>query len=437
MGRATRSLTKLMFKRVFLGFIVAGAVGAVLSPIGAQQAPAPGARGGQAPAPAGRGASLPDGAPAGGRANRGSPPLPALPATFDTEKHKIRVSVVASGLANPWSLAFLPNSDMLVTERAGRVRIIRGGVLDPQPVAGTPTVRTTALGGLLEIALHPKFAENGVVYLTYTKANEQNLTTTALARGRFDGKALTDVKDIFVANNWSKSGTNFGGRIAFGRDGMLYLVVGERQEQDRAQKGDDHGGKVLRLRDDGTAAPDNPYDGKPGFLPELYAIGIRSPQGLAFHPETGALYENEHGPLGGDEVNVILPGRNYGWPLVSYGTDYDGKKIATEGQTRPDLESPFMFWVPSIAISGLSFYTGDKFPEWKGNMFVGSMFEGRTKSTGHIQRITFNEGRPIQREPILTDLHQRMRDVRQGPDGNLYVLTDENPGVLLRIEPAQ
>jgi glucose/arabinose dehydrogenase len=343
---------------------------------------------------------------------------------------------VATGLANPWSLVFLPNGDMLVTERAGRLRIFRKGVLDPQPTSGTPNVRVTALGGLLDVVLHPRFAENQIVYLSYTKANDQNLTTTALARGRFTGTSIDGLKDIFVASNWSKSVTNFGGRLAFDRNGLLFMTVGERQEQERAQKGDDHGGKVLRLRDDGTAPPDNPFAGKAGYLPEIYALGFRSPQGLAFHPDTGALWENEHGPLGGDELNIVLPGRNYGWPLVTYGTDYDGTKIA-DATSRPDLESPFLYWVPSIAISGLSFYTGNAFPEWKGNVFVGSMMEGRTRATGHIQRITFNNGRPIQREPILTELHQRIRDVRPGPDGFLYVLTDENPGAVLRIEPAQ
>jgi glucose/arabinose dehydrogenase len=373
--------------------------------------------------------------PAPARSSRASLPLPALPQTFETEKHRIRVSVVAGGLANPWSLAFLPNGDMLVTERAGRLRIVRQGTLDPKPVAGVPAVQTTTLGGLLEVALHPKFAENRIVYLTYTKANDKKLTTTALARGRFDGTALTDVRDIFVANNWSSSGTNFGGRIAFDRAGFLYLAVGERQEQDRAQNPADHGGKVLRLREDGTVPPDNPFVGKAGYAPEIFSLGHRSPQGLAVHPETGAIWENEHGPLGGDEVNIVLPGRNYGWPLVTFGTDYDGKKIS-DSTWRADLEPPLMYWVPSIAISGLSFYTGDRFPEWKGNAFVGSMFEGRTRATGHIQRITFIEGRPIQREPILTDLHQRIRDVRPGPDGLIYVLTEENPGVLLRLEPA-
>ena len=190
---------------------------------------------------------------------------------------------------------------------------------------------------------------------------------------------------------------------------------------------------MLRLRDDGSAPMDNPYAGRAGYLPELYAIGVRSPQGLAFHPETGALWENEHGPLGGDEVNIILPGRNYGWSLVTYGTDYDGSIISKE-TARADLEAPVLYWYPSIAVSGLSFYTGDAFPDWKGNLFVGAMMQGRTRATGHIQRITFTDGRPIQREPMLTDLHQRIRDVRPGPDGLLYVLTEENPGALLRIE---
>ena len=366
---------------------------------------------------------------------RNSPPLPQLPQTLFTAETPVRVSAVATGLSHPWSLVFLPDGSMLVTERSGRLRIVRKGVLDPQPIAGVPTARAAVLGGLLEVALHPKFAENRLLYLTYTKANESNLTTTALARARFDGKALTDLKEIFVANNWSKSTTNYGGRIAFDRNGFLFLTVGERQEQDRAQNGRDHGGKVLRLRDDGSAPPDNPFAGRADFAPEVYSLGHRSPQGLAVHPETGAIWENEHGPLGGDEINVVLPGRNYGWPLVSFGNDYDGKKI-TEATSRADLEAPFMYFVPSIAISGMAFYTGDRFPQWKGNLFVGAMFEGRTRGTGHLRRITFNEGRPIQREPILIELRQRIRDVRQGPDGLLYVLTDEDNGAVLKIEPA-
>ena len=371
----------------------------------------------------------------GQQGGRASPPLPQLPQTFETAVQRIRVSAVATGLANPWSLAFLPNGDMLVTERAGRLRIIRAGVLDPLPVSGVPQVRVTALGGLLEVALHPRFSENGLLYLTYAKGGEGNLSTTALARGRLKGTSLEEVREIFVANTWSSSATNFGGRIAFDRAGFLYLTIGERQEQDRAQKADDHGGKVLRLRDDGTVPPDNPFVGKAGYLPEIYSLGHRSPQGLVLNPETGTIWENEHGPLGGDEINVILPGRNYGWPLVTFGMNYDGTKIS-DLTWRADLEAPVMYWVPSIAISGMTFYTGDKFPSWKGNAFVGSMFEGRTRGTGHVRRLTFEQGRPIQREPILTELHQRIRDVRSGPDGLLYLLTDENPGAILKIEPA-
>ena len=380
---------------------------------------------------------------AGQGAPRNSPPLPTLPQILFTSELQIRVSAVATGLAHPWSLAFLPapstapgaSGSMLVTERAGKLRIIRNGVLDPQPIAGVPTVRAQVLGGLLEVALHPRFAQNQWVYLSYTKARDDGLTTTALARAKFDGKALSELKDIFVANNWSKSTTNYGGRIAFDRNGFLFLTVGERQEQERAQNPRDHGGKVLRLRDDGSVPPDNPFVGKADYVPEIYSLGHRSPQGLAVHPETGAIWENEHGPLGGDEINIILPGRNYGWPLVTFGNDYDGKKIS-ELTSRPDLEAPFIYWLPSIAISGMTFYTGDRFPQWKGNAFVGSMFQGRTRGTGHIQRITFTEGRPLQREPILTELRQRIRDVRQGPDGLLYVLTDEDNGAVLRIEPA-
>lgn len=366
---------------------------------------------------------------------RGSPPLPPLPTVVRSSDYSILVVELANGLANPWSLAFLPDGDILVTERAGRLRIVRDGMLDPDPIPGVPEVKITVLGGLLDVLLHPDFENNRTLYLSYSKGRDDGLSTTAVSRARFDGETLTDVEEIFVAENWSASPTNFGGRMTFGRDGHLYLVVGERQEQERAQDGSVHGGKVLRLREDGTAPDDNPFVGQDGWLPEIYSYGHRSPQGLGVHPDSGALWENEHGPLGGDEVNVILPGRNYGWPLVTYGKDYDGTPVsdATSGD---GLEPPLLYWVPSIAISGLSFYTGDRFPEWRGNLFVGAMMQGRIRFTGHLQRVTFNDlGHPIQREPILTELRQRIRDVRPGPDGLLYVLTDENPGALLRLEP--
>jgi glucose/arabinose dehydrogenase len=378
-----------------------------------------------------------------GQAPRSSPPPPPLPQTFFSGETPIRVVPVARGLSHPWSLAFLPGgpstplgtSDMLVTERDGRLRVIRNGVLDPVPVAGVPAVFARVLGGLLDVALHPAFAQNRIVYLSYSKAGENNLSTTALARGRFDGTSLSDVKEIFVANTWSKSNTNYGGRIAFDRAGFLYLTIGERQEQQRAQDTRDHGGKVIRLREDGSVPPDNPFVGRAGYQPEIYTLGHRNPQGLAMNPATGAIWENEHGPLGGDELNVLQPGRNYGWPFFTFGTDYDGSKVSS-ASAAGDFEAPFAYWVPSIAISGLTFYTGDRFPQWKGNVFVGAMFAGRSRGTGHIQRIVINEaGRPINREPLLTELRQRIRDVRQGPDGLLYLLTDEDNGMVLRVEP--
>ena len=369
--------------------------------------------------------------------SRASPPLPQFPQVYETADLTIRVIQVAEGLANPWSLAWLPNGDLLITERAGRLRVLRDGVLDPEPIAGVPEVRITLLGGLLDVLPHPSFATNRLLYLSYSKRGEGNLATTAITRARLDGKRLVDAQEIFVAENWSNSPTNFGGRMVFGRDGMLYVAIGERQEQERAQDPMLHGGKVLRLTEDGTAPRDNPFAGRQGYLPEIYSVGHRSPQGLVVHPTTGELWENEHGPLGGDEINIVRAGKNYGWPLVTFGKNYDGT-IVSEHTARDGYESPFMFWVPSIAVSGLSFYTDDRLGPWKGNAFVGSMMEGRTRATGHVQRITFSDdGQPIQREPILAQLRQRIRDVRPGPDGLLYVLTDQNPGVLLRIEPAE
>jgi glucose/arabinose dehydrogenase len=366
-----------------------------------------------------------------------APALPGFPIYFDTSEYRIRVDLVAEGLANPWSLAFLPNGDLLVTERAGRLRVIRDGVLLPEAIAGVPETRQTALGGLLDVALHPDFANNRLLYLSYAKGHEDGRrSTTALARARYDGSRLSEVQDIFVANSWSASPTNFGGRMAFGRDGMLYMTIGERQEQERAQNGLDHGGKLIRLRDDGSAPADNPFIGRDDMLPEIFALGLRSPQGLALHPQSGMLWENEHGPLGGDEMNIMQAGANYGWPLVTHGVDYDGSSIS-ELRSRADLVDPFMVWIPSIAISGLSFYTSEAFPLWQGNAFVGAMVMGRTPMTGHIQRISFSdEGVALAREPMLLPLQQRIRDVRPGPDGFLYVLTDHNPGAVLRISPA-
>jgi len=376
-----------------------------------------------------------------------APPLPAFPQTYQTTEYAIQIDLVAGGLSNPWSIAFLPDGDMLVTERAGRLRLITDGVLQPEPASGVPEVKITVLGGLLDVVLHPEYAQNHTLYLSYSKGHEDGVhSTTAIARAMYNASdnSLVGLHDIFVANSWSASPTNFGGRMAFGPDGKLYMTIGERQEEFRAQDLMDHGGKVIRINDDGTVPGDNPFAGRDDALPEIFALGVRSPQGLALNPDTGEFWENEHGPLGGDEINIIKPGANYGWPLVTYGVDYDGVSISEE-QVRTDLVSPFLYWIPSIAVSGISFYphndVGDNadvaFPRWRGNVFVGSMIQGRTPRTGHIQRITFSdEGVSLAREPILVDLHQRIRDVRPGPDGYLYVLTDQNPGAVLRVSPA-
>jgi glucose/arabinose dehydrogenase len=365
-------------------------------------------------------------------------PLGDGPWVFDTaEQHKVRVVAVTKGLANPWSLAILPDGSMLVTERAGRLRIVKNGVLDPQPVAGVPQSKMQRLGGLMDVVLHPRFAENKLIYLTYSKPGEKDLIATALGRGTWDGTALTNFKELFVVEPWWDGSGGAASRLAFGRDGMLYMTTGASVANMKdAQDPSHHKGKVLRLRDDGTVPPDNPFVGRAGYKPEIYSLGHRNQLGLAINPQTGAIWSNENGPNGGDEINVILPGRNYGWPDVSLGRSYEGPwqgKFAREG-----VEAPLVYWMPSIAISGMAFYTGDRFPAWRGNVFVGALRFGEIAQTGHLQRIVFNDkGEEMRREMLLTELRQRIRDVRQGPDGFLYLLTDENPGVLLRIEPAQ
>ena len=368
-----------------------------------------------------------------------SPPLPDGPIVLDTGiQHQIRV-MVTKGLNQPFSMAFLPDGNILITERPGRLRIVRNGVLDPNPVAGVPQVQAQGLAGLMDLALHPRFAENQLVYFTYhkppgtasTPGNNAGIIT--LARGRWDGAALTDVRDLFsAAQNGNAS------RIIFGRDGMVYMTVGvgDPPAAAAAQDPDNLAGKVLRLRDDGSVPPDNPFVGRAGYRPEIYTLGHRNALGLAVQPDTGAIWECEDGPNGGDEINVLRAGKNYGWPVVSYGRFYLGPRVS-ENPWREGMEPPLVFWVPAIAISGMTFYTGDKLPKWKGDVFVGSLRTGEIPGTGHIERILFNEKmQELRRESLLTELHQRVRDIRQSPDGFLYVLTDEKDGAVLRIEPA-
>jgi glucose/arabinose dehydrogenase len=351
------------------------------------------------------------------------------------EQHGVRVSVVARGLVNPWSLVFLPDGTMLVTERPGRLRIIRNGVLAPEPVAGLPPVAAQRLCGLMEIALHPQFAQNRLLYFTYSKPGEKATMVTTLARGRFDGTRLTDVEDLLLATPYWDCRGGAASRLAFAPDGLLFMTTGASGEnRGEAQETSHYRGKVLRLTDQGKPAPGNPFEGRADFRPEIYSYGHRNQLGLAFHPTTGALWNAEQGPNGGDELNIILPGRNYGWPLVSLGRDYAGP---WQGAFAKDGFEPAMVnWVPSIAVAGLVFYSGDRFPAWRGNALVGAMRLGEIPNTGHIQRIVFNEnGDEIRREMMLTELRQRVREVRQGPDGLVYLLTDEAQGAVLRLEP--
>jgi glucose/arabinose dehydrogenase len=365
---------------------------------------------------------------------RPSPPLGAGPWVFDTAQQRIRVSVVAGGLVRPWSVAFLPNGDLLVAELAGRLRLVHDGKLDPAPLAGVPAVHAVQQSGLKDVVLHPRFADNRLVYLVYVKPGEGGASTTAVARGRLEGHALVDTKDIFVANAWTNRDADTGARLAFDRAGFLYVTLGDRFALDKVQDLATHFGKVLRLNDDGSAPRDNPFVGRAGAAPEIFTLGHRNPQGLAVHPATGALWVSEHGPQGGDELNELAPGGNYGWPLASFGVDYGGTAIGTT-PTLPGMTAPKVFWVPGIFPSGLAFYTGSAFPAWTGDVFVGSM--GRA-ANGHLVRVVFDAaGLEVGQEALLTELHQRIRDVRQGTDGALYVLTDEDPGALLKIEPAR
>lgn len=377
-------------------------------------------------------------------------PLPDQPLIFAThEIAQVRLVVLTRELSHAWALAFLPGGDLLITEREGRLRIVRDGVLDPEPIAGTPTdVLSRGLSGMMEVAVHPDFEENSLVYLTYTRRREGRSGTVALVRGRLEGKSLLDLEDVFVAEPWG--GSTAAARLAFAPDGTLFMTMGGafgvaredgtssfRGQGMLAQDPSSHAGKLLRLRDDGSVPPDNPFVGRAGYRPEIYSLGHRNQQGLALHPVTGMPWATEHAPQGGDELNAIEPGGNYGWPVVSYGRHYDGPRIAKHFW-REGMEEPVVFWVPSIAPSGLAFYTGDRFPEWKGDLFVGSLMTGRIRRTGHLERIDLNEnGEELARESLLVELRQRIRDVRQGPDGLLYLLTDEDEAALLRLEPVE
>lgn len=370
-------------------------------------------------------------------------PPPTAPRVLRTaEVPRVRVVPVAVGLSHPWGMAFRADGDILVTERdRGALRVVRDGRLLDRDVPGVPEVFAESdRAGLMDVAVHPD--DDRLVYLTYSKAvvrDGAEGVTVALARGRLDTGALTEVRDIFVAEGLDRGIA--ASRLIWGPDGHLYMTVGGSyvfaDTGSYAQDPQTHFGKLMRLTEDGAAPADNPFAGDPAYLPEIYSLGHRNQLGLAWHPETGDLWATENGPQGGDEANVIRAGANYGWPLASYSREYSGVRV-TETPWRAEFEDAAVLWWPSIGPSGLTFYTGPHFPAWQGNLMVGSMMEGRMPRTGHIDRIVFNRrGEEIRRESMLTELRQRVRDVRQGPDGHLYVLTDEDDAVLFRIEPAR
>ncbi len=344
-----------------------------------------------------------------------------------SDRHDFRLVAVTEGLEHPWGMAFMPNGDILVTERPGQLRIVRCGTLDPQPVGGVPQVAASGQGGLLDVALHPDYAANGWLYLSYA-ARGRGGAGTEVARARLDGNALTDVEVIFRAEPKSGGGRHFGSRLAFDPDGHLYISSGDRGDRPRAQELDDHAGKIIRLHDDGTVPADNPFAGQADARPEIYSYGHRNPQGMVTHPETGAIWAHEHGPRGGDEVNIVKSGANYGWPLVTHGRAYSGGRIGS-GNSAPGIEDPLSVWVPSIAPSGMVFYTGDAFPNWDGDLFVGAL-AGRL-----LVRLDVEGETIVGEERLLEAFDERIRDVRLGPDGFLYLLTDDPNGALLRLEP--
>ena len=363
------------------------------------------------------------------------------PAVQRSTMHDYRVVTVADSLENPWSMAFLPGGDVLVTERPGRLRIIRKGKLLPGAVEGIPTVRGGGQGGLLEVAVHPAFATNRLLYLTYAKASADTMQgTTAVVRGRFENDRLTDVKEIFEAKVWSAGRGHHGSRLAFDRNGFLFITLGDRQvpstgnlEAHPAQDLSNHFGKIIRLHDDGRVPADNPFVNRSGAQPEIWSYGHRNVQGLAIHPQTGEVFATEHGPQGGDELNLIEPGKNYGWPVIGFGVNYRTGSTIHSATMKEGMEQPVNIWVPSIATSGLLFYTGDKFPGWKNSLFVGGM-------AGEVlSRLTL-DGKRVMNEEKLVQRMGRIRDVRQSPDGYIYLAIDHRQGgktPILRLEPAK
>jgi glucose/arabinose dehydrogenase len=358
---------------------------------------------------------------------------PAAAQTFPSSAGNLQVETVARGLDHPWGLAFLPDGRMLVTERPGRLRIMtRDGKLSP-PLPGVPPVRAASQGGLHDVVLDRDFAANKTIYFCFAEPAWGG-GRTAMARAKLDdGNApkLDDVKVIFHQEGPLSSGNHYGCRIVQGRDGNLWLTLGDHfTHRDQAQNLANHLGKIVRVTPDGAAPPDNPFVGRQGAKPEIWSYGHRNSQGAALHPQTGKLWEHEHGPRGGDEVNIPLAGKNYGWPVIGYGIDYNGARIH-EATAKAGMEQPIKYWVPSIAPSGMAFYTADLFPAWKGSLFIGAL------AGQMLVRLELDGEKVTREERLLEHLGERVRDVRQGPDGAIWLLTDSGNGRVLRITPAK
>jgi glucose/arabinose dehydrogenase len=356
-------------------------------------------------------------------------PLAGTAQTHQSNDHPFRVVRIVEGLEQPWSVAFLPDGRMLVTEKAGRLRLVTNNSLDSRPIAGLPEVTVHGQGGLQDVVPHPEFSKNSLIYVSYAALGSDGVGTE-LARGRLNGHRLEDVQVLFRQSPKGSRGQHFGGRIVFDRAGYVYLTLGDRGEMPRAQKPDDHAGSVIRLHDDGRVPKDNPFVGRAGWKPEKFTLGNRNMQGAALHPQSGVLWTHEHGPQGGDEVNVMRPGVNYGWPVITYGVNYGiGTKIG-EGTRKEGMQQPVHYWVPSIAPSGMAFYSGDRFPKWRGDLFVGALRDQM------LVRLKLDGEKVVSEERLLKGALGRIRDVRVGPDGLIYLLTDERNGVLARLEPA-
>ncbi len=347
---------------------------------------------------------------------------------FEAEDGQFRAEVITEGLSHPWGMAFLPDGKILVTERTGQLRIVENGKLNPLPVTGVPEVAVEGQGGLLDVALHPDFKNNQWVYLSYAAAGKGGYGTEVV-RGRLQGMELKSVEKIFTAlPKVDEGGRHFGSRLLFTPDGKLFITLGDRGEEERAQDLSQHPGSLIRVNDDGSVPEDNPFLQIKNARPESYTLGNRNMQGIALEPVTGMVWTHEHGPQGGDELNIMQPGVNYGWPVITYGVNYViGTKIG-EGTEKEGMAQPVHYWVPSIAPSGMVFYIGDEFPEWKNNLFVGSL------KFGQLVRLVMQNGKVIKEERLINGKIGRIRDVRQGPDGTLYLLTDDSNGKLLRLK---